>query len=160
MGDGHDDGRDILAFYQRYEGNDVRLRVDLLDLKAGWQGNVNLYVAIDCAPGGAEWLPDFLDVRTGNPWEICLALYADVDVAGTTCNVYDSGYGTGWNGWFGGSYWNTELDAVEMTIPRDLPLTGLFSRQYAVRIRITRLVCWRCSKPRGSPPPSSSWDAG
>jgi hypothetical protein len=115
--DGYDESRDLIAFYQRYEGDDLRLRVDFLDLRAGWQGNLNLYVAIRCAAGGAEWLPDFLDVRTDNPWNICLALYADGDVGGSTYNVYDSGYGNGWNGWFGGSYWNTELDAVEMTIP-------------------------------------------
>ncbi len=120
VGDGYDDARDLVAFYQRFEGDDVRMRVDLLDLKAGWQGNLNLTIVIDCALGGAVWLPDFLDVRTGNPWEICLALYGDGDIAGTTYNVYDSGYGTGWNGFFGGSYWNTELDAVEMTIPRSL----------------------------------------
>ncbi len=119
-GDGYDDARDLLAFYHRYEGDDVHLRVDLLDLRTGWQGNMNLYIAIDCALGGALWLPDFLDVKTGNPWEICLALYADGDIAGSTYNIYDSAYGTAWNSWFGGSYWNTDLDAVELTIPRDL----------------------------------------
>ncbi len=136
IGDGDDDARDILAFYQRFEGNDVRLRVDLLDLKSGWQGNLNLYVAIDCALGGAEWLPDFLDVRTGNPWEICLALYADGDVAGSTYNVYDAGYGTGWNGWFGGSYWSTDLDAVEMTIPRDLLLAAGWDGSSVVHFQV------------------------
>jgi hypothetical protein len=70
--------------------------------------------------GGALWLPDYLDVKTGNPWEICLALYSDGDIAGSTYNVYDSTYGTSWNSWFGSSYWNTDLDAVELTIPRDL----------------------------------------
>lgn len=105
--DGADDARDLVGFYQRYEGDDVFLRVDFLDLQAGWQGNLNLYIAIDCALGGAVWLPDYLDVMTGNPWEVCLALYGDGDVAGSTFNVYDSGYGTAWNYAFGGSYWNT-----------------------------------------------------
>ncbi|MBC8424130.1 hypothetical protein H8E07_08410 [bacterium] len=134
--DGHDDGRDLLAFYQRYEGDDVYLRVDFLDLSAGWQDNLNLYIAIDCAPGGAEWLPDFLDVRTGNPWEVCLALYADGDVAGTTFNVYDSGYGTAWNYMFMGSYWHRELDAVEMRVPRGMLLTAGWDGSSVVHFQV------------------------
>jgi len=120
FGDGHDDGRDLLAFYTRIEGDGLFLRVDFLDLGAGWEGNVNLYLAVDCAPGGAEWLPDYMDVMTDAPWEICLALYAAGDVAGSTYNLYDSGYGTGWNGQFGGSYWHSELDAMECAIPLSL----------------------------------------
>ncbi len=118
--DGHDDGRDLVALYSRREGGTLFLRVDFLDLQAGWQGNLNLHLAIDCAAGGAEWFPDYMDCRTDSPWELCLALYADGDVAGSTYNLYDTGYGTGWNGQFGGSYWSTDLDAVEMALPLSL----------------------------------------
>ena len=136
FGDGHDDARDLLGFYQRYEGDDVYLRVDFLDLQSGWQGNLNLYIAIDCALGGAVWLPDYLDVMTGNAWEVCLALYSDGDVAGSTFNVYDAGYGSAWNYMFGGSYWNTELDAVELRIPRGLLLTAGWDGSSVVHFQV------------------------
>jgi len=118
--DSHDAGRDLLAFYTRIEGDQLYLRVDFLDLNADWDGNVNLYLAIDCALGGADWFPDYMDVMTDTPWEICLAFYGPGDVAGTTYNLYDSGYGTGWNGQLTGSYWHSELDAMECAIPTSL----------------------------------------
>jgi len=134
--DGHDTGRDLVAFSSRFEGDQLDLRVDFFDLNEGWPGSLNLYIAVDCAPGGAQWLPDYLDVRTDHPWEICLALYAAGDVAGTTYNVYDSGYGTGWNAWFGGSSWRADLDAVEMKVPRSLLTAAGWNGTSAVAFQV------------------------
>ncbi len=134
--DGHDTSRDLVAFCSRFEGDQVYLRVDFFDLRDGWTGNLNLYVTVDCALGGAAWLPDYLDVRTDHPWEICLALYAAGDVAGTTYNVYDSGYGTGWNSWFGGSSWRADLDAVELKVPRSLLTAAGWNGTSAVAFQV------------------------
>jgi hypothetical protein len=61
--DGFDDSRDLIAFYSRDEGGNYYFRVDLYDLALGAEnGNLDIYVAIDCASGGQEWMPDF----TGN----------------------------------------------------------------------------------------------
>ena len=118
--DDHDDGRDLVAFYHRLEDGQLYLRVDFLDLRPGWEGNVNLYLTVDCALGGAGWFPDYMDCQTDTPWEICLALYGSGDVPGTTYNLYDSSYGTGWNGQLTGSYWHTDLDAMECALPVSL----------------------------------------
>ena len=118
--DGHDDGRDLVAFYSRRENGQLYLRVDLLDLRAGWESVLDLYVAIDCAAGGADWLPDFLDVRTDTPWDLCLALYGEGNVPGSDFNLYDDAYAPSGNGVFGGAYWSVELDAVECSLPLSL----------------------------------------
>jgi len=69
FGDGYEDSRDILAFYFRDEGQNLYFRVDFYDLAAGAQnGNLDVYVAIDAAPGGQVWLPDMLDAQTDQPW--------------------------------------------------------------------------------------------
>jgi len=134
--DGHDDGRDLVAFYHRLEDGQLYLRVDLLDLAPGWESNVDLYVTVDCAPGGADWLPDFLDCMTDTPWELCLALYGEGDVPGTDFNLYDSAYGSGWNGQFGGSYWSRSLDAVECALPQSLLLAAGWDGEAELRFQV------------------------
>jgi hypothetical protein len=118
FGDGFDDSRDIVGFYSRVEGNHVYFRVDLYDLALGAEnGNLDLYVAIDCTPGGQVWLPDFLDVQTDRPWELCLGVYRTGTVSGTDYRLYDAGFGTVTNAYLG-AYFNSQLDAVEFGITK------------------------------------------
>ena len=115
IGDGFDDSRDLAAFYYREEGTSLFFRVDFYDLALGAEnGNVDLYVAISCAPGGAVYLPDFTDVQVDPsfPWEVCVCLYDSVNH-----NVVDATY-TNSIGGFLGAYYHSELDAVEFGISR------------------------------------------
>ena len=53
--DGFDDSRDLIAFYSRDEGDNYYFRADLYDLALNAEsGNLDIYVAIDCAPGGQD----------------------------------------------------------------------------------------------------------
>jgi hypothetical protein len=116
--DGHDDARDLMAFYSRFEGSALYMRVDFFNLQLGSEnGFLDLYVAIDCAPGGQEWLPDFTDARVENRWELCLALYSANPTPGIGFNLYRSDFSTD-NGAVLGRYWNSELDSVEFGIQR------------------------------------------
>ena len=113
FGDSIDGSRDIVAFYSRIEGDTVFFRVDLFDLGYNAQnGGVNVYVAIDCAAGGNEFLPDNLETRVSSPWDVCVA-------------VYDGGSGAAYNrsyqnmAWaYKGSYWRSDLDAVEFGVSK------------------------------------------
>lgn len=116
FGDGFNNSRDLVAFYNRFENNNLYMRVDLYDLATGAENNnMDLYVAIDCAPGGASWLPDFTDVQVdpSHNWEICVALYNS-----TARNVYNSSYSGLPADRFIGSYYNATLDAIEFGITR------------------------------------------
>jgi hypothetical protein len=110
-----DPGCDIVAFYSHDDGTNVYLRVDLFDLGYGWENNeVDVYVAIDCAPGGQPWLPDYTDCTTDHPWEACVGVYnASAGV------VYDDGW-TNHPSDYLGSYWRADLDGVEFGIKRSL----------------------------------------
>ncbi len=109
-----DPGRDLIAFYSRdcKDENALYLRVDLFNIAWGGQEDVNIYVAIDCAPGGQEWFPDWTDTRTDHPWEACVAVYDSASGA-----LYDAAWRNHSDAYLG-SYWNPELDAVEFGIRR------------------------------------------
>ncbi len=118
FGDGYEDSRDLVAFYFREEGANLYFRVDLYDLALGAEtGNLDIYVAIDAASGGQVWMPDFLDVQTDRPWELCLGLYQTGTVSGTHYRLYDQNWNVIPTGYLG-SYFNSELDAVEFGITR------------------------------------------
>ncbi len=119
-GDGLDDSRDLEAFYEREENGKVYFRVDLYDLALGAEtSGVNLYVAIDCASGGQVWLPDNINAQTDHPWELALCLYQSGTTYGTDYRIYDQGWNNITSGYLG-SYWNSQLDAVEFGIDRQL----------------------------------------
>ncbi len=127
--DGFDDSRDIAGFYTRFEnagaGDNVYFRVDLYDLKLGAEnGHLDVYVAIDCAAGGQLWLPDFLDVQTDRLWELCLGVYRAGTTSGSDFRLYDQNYNQPWNTLYLGSYFNSELDAVEFGIQRQALLNA------------------------------------
>ncbi len=110
----YDDSRDLIAFYSRDEGGTYFFRVDLYDLSLGAEvGNLDVYVAIDCAYGGQPWMPDYTDVQVdpNHAWEVCIKLYDS--------GAYDV-VDAGWNsiGGFSGAYFNRDLDSVEFGISR------------------------------------------
>ena len=110
-----DTARDIVAFYSHDDGTNVYFRFDFYDLLYGNETNeVDAYVAIDCASGGQEWLPDYSDSKTDHPWEVCVGVYNS-----SAGSVYDSGF-TNHSSDYLGSYWRADLDAVEFGIKRSL----------------------------------------
>ena len=129
--DGNDMSRDIVAFYSRIEGDTVFFRIDLFDLGYNVQNSgLNLYVAIDCALGGNDWLPDNVETKVSNPWDVCVALYD-----GGSAVVYNRSYAnTGWA--WKGSYWRSDLDAVEFGISKfaltDMGWNGTSALQFHV----------------------------
>lgn len=113
-----DSSRDLVAFYHRVEGDNVFFRVDLFDIGFNHQNwAVDVYVAIDCAPGGQQWLPDYSDTRLqdGKGWEICVGVYNS-----TAGSIYNSGFTNIGTGNFTGAYWHGELDAVEFGIKKSV----------------------------------------
>lgn len=117
-GDGFRDSRDLVALYSRIEGPHVYFRVDLHDLAlAAETSRLDLYLAIDCAPGGQVWMPDFLDVQTDRPWELCLAIYQSGTVQGTHYNLSNASFGAV-PGAYLGSHFDSSIDAVEFGITR------------------------------------------
>ncbi len=110
--DGYDDSRDLIAFYSRVEGDYVYFRADLYDLALNAEnGNLDIYVAIDCAFGGQVWMPDFTDVQVEYAWEVCIKLYDTANYG-----VIDQN----WNsiGGFIGAYYHSQIDAVEFGITK------------------------------------------
>lgn len=117
FGDGLDDSRDLTAFYSRIEGANVYFRADFHDLTLGAEnGGLNLYVAIDAASGGQTFLPDFLDCSTDRPWELVACVYRSGTAEGSDYQLYNSSF-TAVPGYLG-SYWNSQLDAVEFGVTR------------------------------------------
>ena len=118
----HDPARDIIAFYSREEGDSYYFRVDFFDLLFGSENaDLDLYVAIDCALGGQEWFPDFTDTRAdpAHPWNLCVAVYN----AGAA-SIYDQNFNVLHGSHFHGSYWRSDLDAVEFGISRQALLNA------------------------------------
>ena len=116
-GDGYDNSRDVIAFYSRKEGANYYFRVDLYDLSLNAEnGNLDLYVLIDCKSGGNSTLPDSLvgngsvPVTTDHPWDLAVALYDSVNH-----NIYLSATST-INSTFLTSYYNSQLDSVEFGV--------------------------------------------
>ncbi|MFH0980394.1 MAG: hypothetical protein V2A79_02515 [Planctomycetota bacterium] len=115
--DGFDDSRDLIAFYSRVEGANVYFRVDLYDLTSGAEnGNLDIYVAIDCALGGQTWMPDYTDVQVDHPWEVCVKLYDtnNHDIEDSDWNYHGSS--------FVGAYYHSQIDAVEFAITQQVLL--------------------------------------
>ncbi len=143
--DGYDSSRDIVAFYARDGGPDTGefyFRVDLHDLQPlAEDGYLNLYVIIDTGnPASGEMaLPDDVDLITSSRWEVVVAAYksgdgavfVDTNPSNNSTVVTDGGnlaaFGvekrdqTHPNG-FRASYYNSELDAVEFSISRQVLL--------------------------------------
>lgn len=114
-----DTARDLVAFYHRVEGDHVYFRIDLFDLGSDQQNwAVDVYVAVDCAPGGQVWLPDFSDTRLaeGLGWEICVGVYNST--AGSIYNTAFANIAGGGN--YLGSYWRNDLDALEFGIKKSV----------------------------------------
>ncbi len=116
--DGVDDGRDLMAFYSRTDTTSLYMRADLFDLKAGDESAMNLYVAIDCAPGGSTGLPDGVECNWDQGWEYVLAIYSPGTAGGTNYNYYKSSGGTQNGVDYLGSYWNATLDSIEFGVSR------------------------------------------
>ena len=112
---GSDTARDLVAFYSHDDGTNVYFRLDFFDMLFGNEnGELDVYVAIDCATGGQEWLPDYSDTKTDHPWEVCVGVYNS-----SAGSVYDSGFASHPTD-FLGSYWRADLDGVEFGIKRSL----------------------------------------
>ena len=138
--DGFDSSRDMVAFYahdggavsQGGDGN-FYFRVDLQDLAAlAEQGNLDLYVAINFGnPGTGEYnLPDEIDTGTALKWQAVVAAYqSDVGslyVWDQTSPTHSTAIGQNLTqfgvhiaaGGFKKAYYNSDLDAVELSISR------------------------------------------
>lgn len=112
---GSDTARDLIAFYSHDDGTNLYFRCDFFDLFFGSElGELDVYVAIDCASGGQEWLPDFTDTKTDHPWEVAVGVYNS-----SNFTLYDVGF-TNHPADFSGSYWRSDLDGVEFGIKRSL----------------------------------------
>ena len=121
--DFHDTARDLVAFYTHDDGTNLYFRTDLFDFYNGSEvNNLDIYVTIDCASGGQIWFPDYMDTK-GDPahmWEYCIALYNSSAAA-----IYDQWWNTSSNAthWLG-SYYNSDLDAIEFGIKRQALLNA------------------------------------
>ncbi|HEX8280621.1 MAG TPA: hypothetical protein VF551_04540, partial [Chthoniobacterales bacterium] len=114
--DAHDPGRDLVAFYSHDGGADGNyyFRVDFFDQLINAQaGNVDVYVAIDCALGGRGFMPDAVETNTQYPWELVVKLYQHDAAVLEDKNGADVTSGN----WLG-SYWRSDLDGVEFGIKR------------------------------------------
>lgn len=121
VNDATNSSRDIIAFYSHDGGSDSNyyFRVDFFDLLVGAEnGNLDVYVLIDCASGGASGLPDNVVGTTDHPWEVAVKLYDSVNrvVSTPTSDIT----GTSWVG----SYWRADLDSVEFGIKRQALLNA------------------------------------
>lgn len=140
--DGYDSSRDLTAFYA-HDGGDTTaggdgnfyFRVDMEDLVANAESNVDIYVAIDTGnPSVGEYnLPDEIDTGTQMRWEAVVAcygtnngrVYIDTDHTNNTTAIGQNltSFGvisrdqTVPNG-FKKAYWNSDLDSVEFSISR------------------------------------------
>lgn len=114
FGNAADTARDIIAVYSRDDGTNIYFRVDFFDMAASDpSGELDVYVAIDCAAGGADWFPDYTDTKWADRlWDVCVAAYNS-----SAGQVYDSTYAAHPSDYLG-SYWRGDLDAVEFGVRR------------------------------------------
>ena len=125
-----DTARDIVAFYSHDDGTNVYFRFDFFNMTYGQEnGEVDVYVAIDCAAGGQEWLPDYTDTKTDRPWEVCVGVYNSSAGA-----VYDSNWAT-FPADYLGSYWRADLDGVEFGIKRSLLMSKGWNGTSALQLQ-------------------------
>lgn len=117
--DGHDSGRDLVAFYSRRQGGDLMLRADLFDIALGAeQSQVSLIVLIDAAPGGQTWIPELLRGKTGRGWELAIVLEDQhrFKVLDQSWAVLAAPGSPDWRG----AWLRSDLDAVELGLSTDL----------------------------------------
>ena len=128
LNDQYDPSRDIIAFYSHDGGADGNyyFRVDFFDLLyQAEQGNLDVYVLINCASGGTSTLPDGVQGTTDHPWNIAVAMYDTYNA-----QIYNSSLaGLGTNSFVssqngGNSYWRADLDGVEFGIKRQVLLNA------------------------------------
>ena len=112
--------RDLVAFYSRDEGDTYFFRIDLFDMAFGVENyGLDLYVLIDCVNGGRTSFPDNIrcNVDPAHPWDVAVKVYDSVYRF-----VEDSSGGAPLTTNFP-TYWSSELDSVEFSIPRSLLTT-------------------------------------
>jgi hypothetical protein len=135
LNDGYDTSRDLIAFYSHDGGatgsggdGNYYFRADSFDLQLGAEnGNLDVYVLINCASGGTTTLPDSVQGTTDHGWNIAVAMYDTFNA-----QIYNSSLtGLGTNNFVasdspggGNSYWNSQLDAVEFGINRQVLLNA------------------------------------
>lgn len=108
-----DTSRDIVAFYSHDDGTNIYFRVDLFDLGFNHQnGQVDVFVLIDCAAGGTTNLPSWLQTSWDLAWDACIAVYDNVNFS-----LFDSSFNNFASDYLG-SYWHGDLDSVEFGIKR------------------------------------------
>jgi hypothetical protein len=142
-GDRWDSSRDIVAFYARDGGDPaaggdgkVYFRLDFDDLLPFAEtGHLDLYVAINHSPGtGERVLPDDLDTLTNMRWRTIVAVYDSSSskvLVDTNPNLNSNNFGDapssttgvvthnqGSSSGVSSVYFNSELDAVEFSVPR------------------------------------------
>src|SRR5579862_3280746 len=131
LNDGYDTSRDLIAFYSHDggatgSGGDGKyyFRADFFDLQYQAElGKLDIYVLINCASGGTTTLPDGVQGTTDHGWNIAVAMYDTFNA-----QIYNSSLtGLGTNNFVssdspggGNSYWNSQLDAVEFGINRQV----------------------------------------
>jgi hypothetical protein len=133
LNDQYDPSRDIIAFYSHDGGSDGNyyFRVDFFDLLANAEnGNLDVYVLIDCASGGTNGLPDSVQGTTDHPWEIAVKVYDSVNkaVATPTSDIT----ATSWVG----AYWRADLDGVEFGIKRQALLNAGWNGSSPVNFQV------------------------
>ncbi len=135
LNDGYDTSRDLIAFYTHDGGatgsggdGNYYFRADFFDLQLGAEkGYLDLYVLINCTSGGTTTLPDGVQGTTDHGWNIAVAMYDTINA-----QIYNSSLvGMGTNSFVssdaaggGNSYWNSQLDAVEFGINRQVLLNA------------------------------------
>jgi hypothetical protein len=137
--DAHDPGRDLIAFYSRDGGavaaggdGNYYFRVDFFDLLFGAQaGNVDVYVAIDCAAGGRTFMPDNIETNTDTPWEVVVKLYQHDFAVLEDKNGNNVTAGN----WLG-SYWRSDLDGVEFGITRQVLINAGWDGHSVIRFQV------------------------
>src|SRR5579859_2892441 len=87
LNDGYDSSRDLIAFYSHDGGatgsggdGNYYFRLDFFDLALNAEnGNLDVYVLIDCASGGTNALPDGVQGTTDHPWNVAVKVYDSVN---------------------------------------------------------------------------------
>lgn len=73
---GNDPGLGLIGMYSRIADGDLQIRLDLMDMKSGDEGN--FYLALDTHPGGTNRLP--LNTQAGFDWDILVIAKAKEEV--------------------------------------------------------------------------------
>jgi len=135
--DGYATSRDLIAFYSRdggVEQGKYFFRIDVQDLQyQAEEGYVDFYVAIklgDPDIGSPKTFPDDLNTAAEHGWDVVVGIYESGIGA-----VYVGDAGAG-NGYFQGSHFRADYDAVEVAISRqalfDAGWNGFSSLHYQV----------------------------